>query len=133
MNLLNQLQGEQGISYLIITHNLPVVRHVSDRVAIMYLGRFVELGNTVDVFRRPAHPYTLGLLSAIPEPDPSRRRTKFTLTGEVPSLQLRPTGCEFRSRCPFAQPRCAAEAPIWRKFSSGHWGSCHFPFPSEPI
>jgi len=130
LNLLNRLQGELGLSYLIITHNLPVVRHVSDRVAIMYLGRFVELGRTDAIFRRPAHPYSLGLLSAVPAPDPARRRSGPALSGEVPSLRQRPSGCEFRTRCPFAAARCAAEAPAWRELAPGHWASCHFPFPT---
>jgi len=129
LNLMNRLQGERGHSYLIITHNLPVVRHVADRVAIMYLGRLVEIGRTAAVFRRPAHPYTLGLLAAVPEPDPAKRRAKLQLVGEVPSLRRRPSGCEFRTRCPFAQARCAAAAPPWRELAPGHWASCHFPFP----
>ena len=129
LNLLNRLQAELGLSYLFITHNLPVVRHVSDRVAIMYLGRFVELGTTPEIFRRPAHPYTLGLLAAVPQPDPRRRRSNLELTGEVPSLRDRPSGCEFRTRCPFSQERCRAEAPTWRELSLGHWARCHFPFP----
>jgi oligopeptide/dipeptide ABC transporter ATP-binding protein len=129
LNLLNRLQAELGLSYLIITHNLPVVRHVSDRVAIMYLGRFVEVGATADVFRRPAHPYTLGLLAAVPAPDPLKRRARLELKGEVPSLRQRPTGCEFRTRCPFARQRCVDEAPVYREIAPGHGVSCHFPFP----
>ena len=130
LNLLNRLQAELGLSYLIITHNLPVVRHVSDRVAIMYLGRFVELGSTAEIFHRAAHPYTLGLLAAVPEPDPLKRRKKLELAGEVPSLRQRPSGCEFRTRCPFAQQRCREEAPAWRELFAGRWASCHFPFPN---
>ena len=129
LNLMNRLQRELGLSYLIITHNLPVVRHVSDRLAIMYLGRLVETGDTDGIFARPAHPYTLGLLAAVPEPDPDRRRDKLELEGEIPSLMSRPAGCEFHTRCPFAQPRCRAEAPVLRLVAPGRMASCHFPFP----
>ncbi len=130
LNLMKRLQAELGLSYLIITHNLPVVRHVSDRLAIMYLGRFVELGTTAEIFKRPAHPYTLGLLAAVPEPDPDKRRDKLELQGEIPSLRNRPQGCEFHTRCPFAVDRCRAEAPDYKEVAPGHFASCHFPFPS---
>ena len=129
LNLMNRLQRELGLSYLVITHNLPVVRHVSDRLAIMYLGRFVEAGATREIFRRPAHPYTLGLLAAVPEPDPDRRRDKLELQGEIPSLLGRPRGCEFHTRCPFVQDRCRREPPPRREVAPGRWASCHFPFP----
>jgi len=129
LNLMNRLQRELGLSYLIITHNLPVVRHVSDRLAIMYLGRFVETGSTSDIFGKPAHPYTLGLLAAVPEPDPDKRRDKLELEGEIPSLMNRPKGCEFHTRCPFAQAKCLEEAPEFREVAPGHHASCHFPFP----
>ena len=129
LNLMNRLQRELGLSYLIITHNLPVVRHVSDRLAIMYLGRFVEVGTTEEIFERPAHPYTLGLLAAVPEPDPDKRRDKLELEGEIPSLMRRPSGCEFHTRCPFAQAKCLSEAPEHKGVAPGHWASCHFPFP----
>ena len=108
LNLLGRLQRELGISILIITHNLSIVRHVADRMAIMYLGRFVEEGTTEAVFDQPRHPYTLALLSASPEPDPDARLSAVELTGEVPSLLHRPPGlCEFHTRCPFAKARCA--------------------------
>ncbi len=129
LNLMNRLQRELGLSYLIITHNLPVVRHVSDRLAIMYLGRFVETGATKDIFAKPAHPYTLGLLAAVPEPDPDKRRDKLELEGEIPSLMNRPRGCEFHTRCPFAQAKCRETAPEHRKVAEGRWASCHYPFP----
>lgn len=129
LNLMNRLQRELGLSYLIITHNLPVVRHVSDKLAIMYLGRFVEQGTTKEIFERPAHPYTLGLLAAVPEPDPDKRRDKLELQGEIPSLMRRPKGCEFHTRCPFMQQKCLDEAPAYREVAPGHWASCHFPFP----
>jgi peptide/nickel transport system ATP-binding protein len=129
LNLMNRLQRELGLSYLIITHNLPVVRHVSDRLAIMYLGRFVEQGTTTEIFEKPAHPYTLGLLAAVPEPDPDKRRDKLELEGEIPSLMNRPKGCEFHTRCPFAQEKCLNEAPEYKEVAPGHFASCHFPFP----
>ena len=129
LNLLKRLQAEQGLSYLVITHNLPVVRHLSDRLAIMYLGRFVEMGATADIFRRPAHPYTLGLLAAVPEPDPDKRRDKLELQGEIPSLRSRPAGCEFHTRCPFAQDKCLTQAPSYEEVEPGRFASCHFPFP----
>jgi oligopeptide/dipeptide ABC transporter ATP-binding protein len=132
LNLLNALQGELGLAYLIVTHNLPVIRHVSDRLAIMYLGRIVEEGPTDTVFARPAHPYTLMLLSAVPRPDPDLPRADLPLVGEVPSLRQRPTGCEFHPRCPFAQPRCRVDAPPLADVAPGRRASCHFPFPSLP-
>ncbi|MDE0046054.1 MAG: ABC transporter ATP-binding protein, partial [bacterium] len=130
LNLMNRLQRELGLSYLIITHNLPVVRHVSDRLAIMYLGRFVETGDTDGIFASPAHPYTLGLLAAVPEPDPDKRRDKLELEGEIPSLMNRPRGCEFHTRCPFAREKCRSEAPVLRTVAPGRMASCHFPFPN---
>ena len=129
LNLLKRLQKELGLSYLVITHNLPVVRHLSDRLAIMYLGRFVEMGNTASIFARPAHPYTLGLLAAVPEPDPDKRRDKLELQGEIPSLRNRPSGCEFHTRCPFTEDKCRNEAPAYREIEPGRFASCHFPFP----
>jgi peptide/nickel transport system ATP-binding protein len=131
LNLLARLQGKLGLSYLIITHNLPVVRHVSDRLAIMYLGRFVEHGQTEDIFRHSAHPYTRALLAAVPQPDPDLRREIVKLEGEIPSLANRPSGCEFHTRCPFAQPRCRAEVPAQVEVAPGHGHRCHFPLP-EP-
>ncbi|MGH6719482.1 MAG: ABC transporter ATP-binding protein [Alphaproteobacteria bacterium] len=127
LNLMARLQRELGLTYLVITHNLPVIRHISDRIAIMYLGRFVEVGATETVFRRPYHPYTKALIAAVPEPDPDRRREIIKLEGEVPSLANRPKGCEFHTRCPFAQAKCRAEAPLPRPMEDGHWVRCHFP------
>ena len=131
LNLFARLQAELGIGYLIITHNLPVVRRVSQLIAIMYLGRLVEVGPTALIFARPAHPYTHALLAAIPRPDPALRRTEVELKGEIPSLANRPKACEFHTRCPFARPRCLAEAPALRELAPGHWASCHFPFPTR--
>lgn len=127
LNLMARLQRDLGLTYLLITHNLPIVRHISDQIAVMYLGRFVETGPTATIFGRPAHPYTHGLLAAQPHPDPDRRRQSVELHGEVPSLRQRPRGCEFHTRCPWAQQRCMAETPQLRPIGSGRTVRCHFP------
>ncbi len=127
LNLLNELQAALGLSYVIVTHNLPVIRHVSDRLAIMYLGRFVEEGPTTAVFAHPHHPYTAALLRAVPQPDPDRRRDEAVLTGEVPSLRQRPRGCEFHTRCPFVQARCRSEPPSLLDAGGGRRVACHYP------
>ena len=127
LNLMAELQERLGLSYLIITHNLPVVRHVSDRLAIMYLGRFVEQGDADLIFTRPAHPYTKALLDNVPQPDPDKRREIVSIEGEVPSLENRPSGCEFHPRCPYAQPRCRAEVPERTEVETEHFVRCHFP------
>src|SRR5262249_5008682 len=120
LNLLNRLQRELGLTYLIITHNLAIVRHVSDETAIMYMGRFVEHGPTADIFASAAHPYTVGLLQAQPKPDPDRRREYVALMGEVPSLARRPSGCEFHPRCPRAQDICRRRVPPVFNLSEQH-------------
>jgi oligopeptide/dipeptide ABC transporter ATP-binding protein len=127
LNLLASLRDRLGLAYLIVTHNLPVVRHVSDRMAIMYLGRLVELGPTTVIHARPAHPYTAALLEAVPQPDPAQRRTRLELAGEIPSLRNRPSGCEFHTRCRFAVARCRAEPPALRPGADGRSVACHFP------
>jgi oligopeptide/dipeptide ABC transporter ATP-binding protein len=127
LNLLNELRERLGLALLIITHNLSIVRHVADRMAIMYLGRFVEQGETSAIFARPRHPYSLALLSANPEPDPDARPQRISLEGEVPSLLARPIGCEFHGRCPFAQARCRSEAPAMIAAPDGRRFACHFP------
>ncbi len=127
LNLMAELQRDIGLSYLIITHNLPVVRHISDRLAIMYLGRLVEQGECQRVFARPAHPYTEALVKGIPMPDPDKRRELVSIEGEVPSLANRPAGCEFHTRCAFAQDRCRREEPMLRELSPHHTVRCHFP------
>jgi oligopeptide/dipeptide ABC transporter ATP-binding protein len=127
LNLLAKLQSNLGVSFLIITHNLSVVRHISDRMAIMYLGRFVEQGITDEIFYYPRHPYTHALLSANPNPDPDDPKEQVELKGEIPSLMNRPRGCEFHPRCPCAQDRCRSEAPPLVMVSPGHLVTCHYP------
>ncbi len=128
LNLLVRLQREFGLTYVIITHNLAVVRHVSDEIAIMYMGRFVEQGPTADIFSQPAHPYSAGLIAAQPNPDPDRRRTSLALMGEVGSLRDRPPGCEFHIRCPVAREMCQKVAPSLSRPSPSRAYRCHFPY-----
>ena len=127
LNLMTRLQRDLGLTYLIITHNLAVVRHVSDEMAIMYMGRFIEHGTTREIFERPAHPYTAGLLAAQPQPDPDKRREEVPLLGEAPSLARRPPGCEFHTRCPRARDLCRRQRPEARWISATHGHRCHFP------
>ncbi len=126
LNLLNDLREELGLSMIIITHNLHVVRHIADRMAVMYLGRFVEIGPAEDIFSAPAHPYTKALLCANPEPDPDKAKERIALPAEVPSLLMRPSGCEFHTRCPWVQEDCRRKAPA---VASGGQRriACHFP------
>ncbi|MFX0545758.1 ABC transporter ATP-binding protein [Roseovarius sp. S1116L3] len=127
LNLLAEMQERLGIAILVITHNLNVVRHITDRMAIMYLGRFVEQGPTGEIFSTPRHPYTEALLSANPEPDPDAAHARITLTGEMPSPRQRPTGCEFHGRCPKARDLCRSEAPGRTQMGDDHSYTCHFP------
>ena len=127
LNLMGELQDRLGLSYIIITHNLPVVRHICDDMAIMYLGRFLEQGRTEDIFEHSTHPYTEALLSAIPRPDPDQRREVVELQGEIPGLRNRPSGCEFHTRCTYAQDRCRSEFPSESSAAPGHKFICHFP------
>lgn len=128
LNLLAELQREFGLTYIFITHNLGVVGHISDRVAVMYLGRLVEMGETEAVLARPLHPYTDALLSAEPVALPSHMRTsqRVILSGELPSPVSPPSGCRFRTRCRFAEDLCATREPEWQEVEPGHWAACHF-------
>ncbi|HEY7750422.1 MAG TPA: ABC transporter ATP-binding protein [Aestuariivirgaceae bacterium] len=130
LNLLNELRERLGISMLIITHNLHVVRHIAGRMAIMYLGRIVESGPTARLFAAPCHPYTAALLSASPRPDPDVKPQRLEISGEIPSLFRRPSGCEFHTRCPFVREKCRFEPPTLTVAGPGIFFTCHFPLTS---
>ena len=127
LNLMTRLKAELALSYIIVTHNLAMIRHVSDRIAIMYLGRIVEEGPTAEIFAAARHPYTASLIASEPIPDPRRRRQSLAITGEVPSILNRPKGCEFHTRCLFAQERCRSQAPTLTPLASGRSVRCHYP------
>jgi oligopeptide/dipeptide ABC transporter ATP-binding protein len=124
LNILKELQGEFDLTYLFIAHNLSVVEHISDRVAVMYLGKMVELTDRDELFRNPLHPYTQALMSAIPIPDPDLKRERIILKGDVPSPLRPPSGCRFHPRCPVALEHCSKEEPQFREASPGHWVAC---------
>lgn len=126
LNLMADLRAEMGLAYLIITHNLALVRHVADRVVVLYLGRVVEEGPTAQVFAAPAHPYTASLIAAEPRPDPRQRRMDLAIRGEVPSVLRRPKGCEFHTRCALAREVCRVTAPDLRQVGQGRLARCHF-------
>jgi oligopeptide/dipeptide ABC transporter ATP-binding protein len=125
INLLMDLQRESRLSYLFISHNLAVVEHIAHRVAVMYLGRIVEYADKVTLFTKPLHPYSEALLAAVPLPDPSVKREKRHVGGDVPSPINRPSGCHFHPRCPYAEARCRVEEPLLREVASGHQVACH--------
>ena len=125
INLLAQLQEQMNLSYLFISHDLSVVEHISDRIAVMYLGRFVELATDQELYHNPLHPYSQALLSAVPVPDPEIRKKSILLEGDVPSPLNPPSGCTFRTRCPERKEVCTHEEPAFRELVGGHWIACH--------
>ena len=127
VNLLEDLQVEFGLTYLFISHDLSMIRHIAQRVAVMYLGHIMELANHKDAYDNPLHPYTQALLSAVPSPDPvlEEKRERIILEGDVPSPADPPPGCPFNTRCPIAEERCRREVPEWRELKPNHWVACH--------
>jgi oligopeptide/dipeptide ABC transporter ATP-binding protein len=127
LNLLVQLQNQFNLTYIFISHDLSVVRHISDRVVVMYLGRIVELSISQALFDHPLHPYTEALISAVPAPERKRRSERIILEGDVPSPINPPTGCAFHPRCKYRQVLCTKNTPLFNEMMKGHWVACHFP------
>ena len=127
INMFDDLQDKLGLTYLFIAHDLLVVRHISDRIAVMYLGKMVELADAAEIYDHPLHPYSISLLSAVPVPDPkvARANQRVMLEGDIPSPLNAPSGCPFRTRCPYATEQCAVEMPEFKEVSKGHFVACH--------
>ena len=127
VNMFEELQEQMGLTYLFIAHDLSIVKHISNRIGVMYLGNLVELADSYELTFHSVHPYTRSLISAIPIADPrtSRQSKRIVLSGDVPSPVNPPSGCRFRTRCPYADERCAAETPAWQEVSKGHYAACH--------
>ena len=127
INMFDELQEQMGLTYLFIAHDLLVVRHISDRIAVMYLGKMVELADAKEIYDRPLHPYTRSLMSAVPLPDPKKAREnqRIVLTGDIPSPLNAPSGCPFRTRCPYATAACAEAMPEFKEVATGHYVACH--------
>lgn len=125
LNLLSHLQKDMKLTYIFIAHGLATVQHISDRVGVMYLGKIVELADSNEIYKKPLHPYTQALISAIPEPDPELRRERMILQGDVPSPINPPSGCRFHTRCPYAEERCRQEEPVLKNTGDGHFVACH--------
>ena len=127
INMFAELQEELGLTYLFIAHDLLVVRHISDRIAVMYLGKMVELADANEIYDNPLHPYSKSLMSAVPIPDPkiARANKRIVLTGDIPSPLNAPSGCPFRTRCPYASDVCAQSMPEFKEVSKGHFVACH--------
>ena len=127
LNLLKDLQRQMGLTYLFIAHNLAVVKYISDRIGVMYLGKIVEMAEKKELFENALHPYTKALLSAIPQPDPTLKRQRVILAGDVPSPVNPPAGCRFHPRCPiFVKGHCDVQEPQWKEYRPGHWAACHY-------
>ena len=127
LNLMKDLQQRHGLTFVMISHDLAVVRYMSDNIGVMYLGKLVEVGPATEVYERPAHPYTRGLLDAVPNPEVGHHQRETAVRGELPSSVDPPSGCRFRTRCPRAEARCAEEEPPLTDFGAGHFAACHFP------
>jgi peptide/nickel transport system ATP-binding protein len=135
LNLMRSLQDRFGLTYVVISHDLALLKYLADRIGVMYLGKLVELGTSDQVYSAPRHPYTAGLIQSIPLPDPEQERAKTSagLGGELPSAIDPPSGCRFRTRCPLATDRCAAETPVLEPDADEHAVACHYPLTSASL
>jgi oligopeptide/dipeptide ABC transporter ATP-binding protein len=125
INLLKQLQKDMNLTYVFISHDLSVVKFISDKIGVMYLGSMVEFGTKADIFANPMHPYTQALFSAIPQPDPDLKMNRIILKGDIPSPANPPKGCRFHTRCPYATDKCKEEVPEYKDYGNGHFVACH--------